>query len=131
MASKSDSVRCPACDEKFGRTSNLTEHIKLKHKISSGKELNIGLPRKKCIRKSCSSAFKQMSNFVVHFKRQHLNECMCTDKSCKHCETKLRSAKNKWRIHGEIHRIDSNPVVCEIPKYYAIYRSDPLTNNSE
>lgn len=88
---------CSICNKEFTRASNLTEHSKLQHKPSVVNGSSDGFPRKKCSVKSCSSVFRQASNFVVHFKEKHLQTCRCTNELCKKCENKLSVAKTKWR----------------------------------
>lgn len=102
---------CSICNKRFTRTSNLTEHFKLQHKPSAENESNNGLAKKKCTEKSCKSAFRQASNFVVHFKKKHLRTCQCTDELCSKCGKKLSAAKTKWREMKPTPNQKSNCVV--------------------
>lgn len=83
--------KCEHCDIKpFGQKSHLTVHIKTKH-TESGK--------RQCV--SCVSTFAQINNFVVHYKKKHVNkrcEVCDTKKLCKICQIDLEEAKIKWQL---------------------------------
>lgn len=84
------------CKKKFTRTSNLTEHIKQQHQNEPESV--------RCPEHNCASGFKQMVNFVVHYKKKHLNKCGCKNnkgKLCFKCENGTNSAKMKWKIEKE------------------------------
>lgn len=73
---------CNVCQKTFFQVSHLNAHAKLKHG-----------PSKRILCPECTSTFAQMNNFVVHYKKNHLN-CSCQNAMrCNECITKVSHAK--------------------------------------
>lgn len=85
---KEANYECVSCDISFTTKSHLKSHNNLKHSHPTDP--------KKCT--ECDKKYAQQSNFVVHFKKNHIcekNKC-CPKKPCKMCEQKLVAAKRSW-----------------------------------
>lgn len=84
---------CQICKKKFTRTSNLTEHIKYQHRPNDA----MGV---KCPEYNCTSEFRKVTNFVVHYKKKHLIKCGCKSNKGKLCSGcgKMNSMKKEWTL---------------------------------
>lgn len=79
---------CSFCKISFGEKYHLNAHIKLKHDESQHSGV--------CTDIQCSSSFAQINNFVVHFKKRHIN-CVCDSKKlCDKCKETVAQAKKLW-----------------------------------
>lgn len=60
------------------------------------------LPHLKCSYRNCTSQFRQMSNFMKHYKKKHLKQCGCCGSQsgdyCFECETTLGLARSRWKL---------------------------------
>lgn len=104
--SKADGYKCTKCNVKpFTQKSHLNSHMRLKHD-------EIG--KRMCVKCECTNSYAQINNFVVHFKKEHLNKnCKHCDEErlCKICDLDLSEAKVKWQLQ---------PLEINSPEYEVI-----------
>lgn len=60
--------KCKECDLSFNKANHLEEHVANKHRLSCGRKYP-----------TCPRKYRQINNFVVHFKKEHLH---CRNKTC-------------------------------------------------
>lgn len=83
--------KCRSCAKQFKTKSQCNAHEANIHGTLDGR---------KCV--ACGRKYRQMNNFVVHFKKEHLIQCDikgCSSKTlCRGCANELDRAKKDWRI---------------------------------
>lgn len=84
------SHKCGYCEQLFKKKSHRNDHELNKHELNGVR---------KCV--CCEKKYRQINNFVVHFKKMHWIQCKkknCTSKNlCGGCAKKIDSAKKCWR----------------------------------
>lgn len=92
---------CQSCGKVFTTKSHCKDHKLNKHSKPGGR---------KCT--ECEKQYRQMNNFVAHFKKEHLN-CKTngcnTQRLCNKCAGLLKNAKKTW-LECEL-RVNRKPKV--------------------
>lgn len=82
-------LSCKLCKITFKSRSNFNDHKKNVHGKNGSR---------KCTH--CNSEYRQLNNFIVHFKKVHLDRCdnkNCVSiRRCDLCTAKLNEVKKKW-----------------------------------
>lgn len=117
--------KCETCETLFKKASHLNDHIANKHESTGERNCT-----------NCAKKYRQMNNFVVHFKKEHLPKCPkknCNSKKlCKTCEKPLNTAKKAWIESGiqtnseqkKVFVSSRELIVLEIQTKYCLFQSE-------
>lgn len=100
---------CSTCGKGFNRECHLNDHMEVVHNL---------LEKRKCIK--CESTHRQKKNFIVHYKKKHMQNCeneYCTARNlCYVCSKFIEIAKQKWlkKKRSKFKVIKANKYSCTV-----------------